>query len=344
MPLTNARIRNLGATLSPREQKRITQATSESVRTIAESRRVIERILEGQDSRMIVIVGPCSIHDPEAAYEYGFGLRRLAARYMDRLLIVMRTYFEKPRTTTGWKGLLIEPYRDGRPAIDDGRRLARELLVKLTELGLPTATEFLDPNTPQILDDLISWAALGARTVESQTHREMASGLSMPVGFKNGTTGAIDIAVNAILAGRSPQGFVGIDEEGRESIIETQGNPYGHLILRGGQLEGPNYTQDQVEKAVQALRAKKLPERIIIDCSHANAAGNYRNQNPVLKSVFTEERHPSVVGIMLESNLDEGKQDSYGAKVNPRQSITDACIGWEETEELLAFAYEHAPR
>ena len=339
--LVNLRVRHVGVTMSPLEHKRLVPLSSGAAATVRTARRRIEDVLEGQDRRLMVIVGPCSIHDTGAALEYASRLKRLADSYDDRLLILMRAYFEKPRTTTGWKGLLNEPMRDGRCDIDAGRQLARRFLLELAETGMPAATEFLDPNTPQFLDDLIAWVAIGARTAESQTHREMAAGLSPPVGVKNSTGGSVDIAVNAILAARHSHTFVGMDENGREGVYETQGNPYGHLILRGGS-GGPNYGAVHIADARELLLKRGLPERILVDCSHANAGGDYRNQAAVLKTVLAERvLHPgAVIGVMLESNLLPGKQDAYGADVLPGRSVTDGCIGWEETEELLQLLYE----
>lgn len=343
MELVNRRIKILGRTRTPREQKLEAPIDATQASFVAKSRQKVEDILDRKKSRFVVIVGPCSIHDTEAALEYASRLRIVAEKYKDRLALVMRAYFEKPRTSIGWKGLLSEPDRDGSYNIDKGRHLARKFLIELAKMEMPAATEFLDCKTPQFLDDLIAWAAIGARTVESQNHREMAAGLSMPVGFKNGTGGSIDIAINAMITARNPHCLGGMDEDGSECVLEATGNPYGHLILRGGST-GPNFKHTSVRYAQTMLRLNGLPENILIDCSHANASKDYRNQSKVLRAVLSDRRehNTSVMGIMLESNLFAGKQDAYCADPQRGVSITDACIGWEETEDLLAEVYESA--
>ncbi|TVR89162.1 MAG: 3-deoxy-7-phosphoheptulonate synthase [Spirochaetaceae bacterium] len=308
-----------------------------SARTVTESRNVIERILRGEDSRMLALVGPCSIYDPEAAFDYARRLKALSEKLQDQLYIVMRVYFEKPRTRLGWRGLVIDPTLDGRKDIQAGLRLARSILIEITSMGLPAGSEMLDPIVPQFLDDLVSWASIGARTTESQTHRDMASGLSMPVGFKNGTDGSVENAINAFSAAMHPQSFIGIDQKGLTSILSTRGNPAGHVILRGGR-KGPNYGAAEIAAAGEELRAAKLPPVVMVDCSHANSGKDYRRQSEVLQDVVEQRAGGSsgIIGFMLESNINPGSQKledpetlEYGV------SITDGCIGWEETEALL---------
>lgn len=305
---------------------------------VAETRDRIRNILRHEDPRMLVIVGPCSVHDIEAAYEYGQKLVSLRHELADQLEIVMRVYFEKPRTNVGWKGLINDPHLDGSYDINTGLRLARKLLLDLAHLGLPAATELLDPITPQYIADVISWSAIGARTTESQTHREMASGLSMPIGFKNSTDGSLQAAVNAILAASRPHHFLGINGHGLASIVTTTGNPDGHLVLRGGK-HGPNYEGSHVEQAAQELARLGLNSRVMIDCSHANANKNHERQAIALQNVAEQltsgSRH--VLGVMIESHLKAGNQPipedlselTYG------QSITDACVDFEMTATML---------
>lgn len=304
---------------------------------IVQTRQRIVRILNGSDRRLLVIVGPCSIHDERAAYEYGTKLYRLRNELSDSLEIVMRAYFEKPRTVVGWKGLIYDPHLDGSYDINTGLHTARKLLLDLTALGLPTATELLDPIVAQYLADAISWTAIGARTVESQIHRQMASGLSMPVGFKNSTDGSLDSAINGILAASHPHNFIGIDFEGRASIVETTGNPDCHLVLRGG-ARGPNYSAEFVESAAQALQQRDLPARVLVDCSHGNSNKDHDRQKLVVEAIAEQVVTGSsrIMGVMLESFLVAGKQKAtkdldlvYG------QSITDACMDFETTETVL---------
>ncbi len=324
--------------VSPRQICQDIPITPPAHRCIVESRDAIHRILGGFDHRLLAVVGPCSIHDEKGALEYAERLLDLSRRVADRLLVVMRVYFEKPRTTIGWKGLINDPYLDGSFAMETGIRIARQLLLTIAGMGLPTATEMLDPITPQYIADLISWASLGARTTESQTHRQMASGLSMPVGFKNSTEGNFQIAIDAMQSARHPHSFLGIDDAGRTAIIHTRGNRWGHMILRGGRT-GPNYDDAAVAQALDALRRAALPAMVMIDCSHANSSKQFRNQETVCRSVL--ERHaqgnPAIIGFMLESNLVEGSQPFVPDRSQLRYgvSITDACLGWEKTEELL---------
>lgn len=305
---------------------------------VTASRQAIESILNGSDPRFLVIVGPCSIHDPIAGLEYARKLASLREELKDALEIVMRVYFEKPRTSVGWKGLIMDPGLDGSAHLADGLGRARKILRDVIDLGMPTATEFLDPVTPQYISDLVCWAAIGARTVESQTHRQMASGLSMPVGLKNATSGKVEPAVNALKAVNHPQTFFGISQEGVASEVSTSGNPSAHIILRGGE-DGPNYSAGHVEAALAQLRAAGLSQSIVIDSSHANCDKDYTRMGGVFQEVLEQRlagnRH--VVGAMLESNLVAGNQSANAGKEDLRygQSITDPCIAWEETEALL---------
>ena len=306
-------------------------------KTVLDARHEIERILEGGSGRKLVVVGPCSIHDPAAALDYAGRLKSVADR-CDKLLIVMRTYFEKPRTTVGWKGFINDPHHNGTFEMEEGLTEARRLLVELAQMGMPAATEALDPITIQYFADLIAWAAIGARTTESQTHREMASGLSMPVGFKNTTDGNIDAAVNAIRASRAPHTFLGMDKNGRTSIVSTTGNARGHIILRGG--DKPYYDRESVEGVVSKLTAASLPARIMIDCSHGNSDKDHTRQHLVFRNVVEQMReNRAIVGMMLESHLHQGSQ-TITSELKYGVSITDPCIGWETTEELL-FEMQH---
>ncbi len=308
---------------------------------VADARRSIRKILRGNDSRLMVIVGPCSIHDPDAALEYARELAMLARELQDTLFIVMRAYFEKPRTTTGWKGLINDPALDGTFHIEEGIRIARELLLKIShpeEFGLPIATEALDPIMPQYLQDLIAWSAIGARTVESQTHREMASGLSCPVGFKNSTDGSLAVAINGLRSVSTPHRFLGINQRGEVAIIHTRGNSDGHLVLRGGDA-GPNFDAASIADATQQMRRTGLAPAIVVDCSHANSCKDHRRQPLVADDVAAqiEAGNRSIVGIMLESNLKAGNQALADGKhtLEYGVSITDACIDWASTEQLL---------
>jgi 3-deoxy-7-phosphoheptulonate synthase len=306
-----------------------------AARFIDGSRRAIEAILNGSDARLMVVVGPCSIHDPEAALEYAQRLLQLSQRVSDRLLLVMRVYFEKPRTVVGWKGLINDPDIDGSYHINKGLRLARELLVKIAALGIPAGTEFLDTTFGQFYADLISWGAIGARTVESQVHRELASGLSVPVGFKNRTDGNLQVAVDAILAARARHLFPSLTKEGAPAILETTGNPFGHLVLRGGS-DGPNYQAAHVADARALLVAAELPETLMIDCSHANSHKDPLRQADVVTDITTQigAGETAIRALMLESHLIEGRQDP-GTELTYGQSITDGCLGWERTETLI---------
>ena len=329
--------------MSPDELDREIPLSQAAIDTVIKSRKAIRDILHGDDPRMLMIVGPCSVHDEASTLEYAERLAKLSKELEDRIVIVMRVYFEKPRTTVGWKGWLNDPHLDGTFDIHEGLRSARRLLLKVNEMGLPAGTEFLDPIVPQYLAGLISWAAIGARTTESQTHREMASGLSMPVGFKNGTTGDIDIALAAMIAARSPHAFLGIDGDGRTCIVHTTGNADGHVVLRGG-TNGPNYDNVSVGAAQAKLAAARLPERLLVDCSHANSQKDHNNQQIGFREVIEQRAagNLGLVGLMLESHLFPGSQP-LGPELKYGVSITDACIGWDETEALLHEAADRIP-
>lgn len=337
-PIDNQHVIEIKALPSPRAIKTKLPITDQAAALVVETREAIRGILHGQDrERLLVIVGPCSIHDPEAAYEYASKLKPVADALRDRLLIVMRTYFEKPRTTVGWKGLINDPHLDGTCDIAAGMELARTILLRINRSGMPCGTELLDPISPQYIADLISWTAIGARTTESQTHREMASGLSMPVGFKNGTEGSLQVAVNAMTAARSPHHFVGINADGQTSIIKTMGNPDRHIVLRGGGGK-TNYDADHVARAEAALAGEGITRSIMIDCSHDNSSKDHRRQGLVAREVLRQFRdgRQSIMGLMLESNLHPGKQTwKQGIALAHGVSITDACLGWDETETLL---------
>jgi len=337
-PLDNQHVIEIKALPSPRAIKTKLPITDQAGALVVETREAIRRILHGTDrDRLVVIVGPCSIHDPEAAYEYADRLKMTADALCDRLLIVMRTYFEKPRTTIGWKGLINDPHLDGTCDIAVGMELARTILLEINRRGLPCATELLDPISPQYIADLISWTAIGARTTESQTHRELASGVSMPVGFKNGTEGSLQVAVNAMISARAPHHFLGINADGQTSIIKTLGNPDRHIVLRGGGGR-TNYDAEHVAKAEAAVAGEGIARPIMIDCSHDNSSKDHRRQALVAREVVRQfqEGRSSIMGLMLESNLCPGKQTwQQGKALAHGVSITDACLGWEETEQLL---------
>ena len=330
------------ALVYPRQVKREIPMTLAANRTVVASRAAVQQILSGEDRRLLAIVGPCSIHDEAAAWEYAQRLHALAGELADRLCLVMRVYFEKPRTIVGWKGLLYDPHLDGSFDIEAGIRTGRRLLLRITEFGLPAGTEMLDPITPQYIADLVTWAAIGARTTESQTHRQMASGLSMPVGFKNGTDGSLSAALDALAAARHAHTFLGIDNDGLTALIETRGNPWGHVILRGGR-SGPNYDPATIAEAIRALAARGLPTGLLVDCSHANADKKFQNQAAVWHSVVAQRvaGNTNLIGLMLESNLFQGNQPlgDDPAQLRYGVSVTDECVGWEETETLLRAAH-----
>ncbi len=321
------------------EQLKTTLPMSASIHdTLADSRRVIENILDRQDHRVFVVVGPCSIHDPIAAMDYARRLKALADELADTLYIVMRVYFEKPRTTVGWKGLVNDPYLDDSFKIEEGLHIARKLLMDILDLGLPTSTEALDPISPQYLQDLISWTAIGARTTESQTHREMASGLSSAVGFKNGTDGGLTVATNALNSVAKPHRFLGINSQGQVSVFTTRGNPYGHIVLRGG-TAGPNYDSVHIKLCEDALDKAGVARNIMVDCSHANSSKQPELQPLVVENVANQilEGNRSIIGLMVESNLKAGNQ-SIPANLDELVygvSVTDGCIDWATTEQCL---------
>ena len=327
-----------------REELPVPDGTAENVLS---GRQEIQDILTGKDKRLMVIAGPCSIHDMEAAMEYAQKMKALREEVKDKISLVMRVYFEKPRTTVGWKGLINDPLLDASYNMEEGLRRARSLLIQINALGLPAATEILDPITPQYIAGLLSWVAVGARTTESQTHREMASGLSMPVGFKNGTDGSLTAAVNATQAANAPQHFLGIDPDGKTAVVSTRGNRFGHIVLRGG--ASPNYDPVSVGKAQARLREKGLLDAVIIDCSHDNSGQKYTGQSFVFKSAVDQrlDGNDRIVGLMLESNLFEGNQkckcngDADSLKYGV--SITDECISWETTQKLLHCAFDKLP-
>lgn len=341
--LFNAHIASSRVLLTPSDIKSKLPLTDSTKKTILKFREEVENIVTGQDDRKFLVVGPCSIHDVQAAEEYARKLKKLSERVKDKLLLIMRVYFEKPRTTVGWKGLINDPDMDDSFHIEKGLLIARSLLIKIAELGLPTATEALDPIIPQYIGELISWSAIGARTTESQTHREMASGLSMPVGFKNGTDGSIQVALDALQSAIKPHNFLGINHMGQVSIFETTGNPYSHIILRGGGGK-PNFDAMSVKIAEEKFKAVNLPARIVIDCSHGNCNKDHRLQSGVFENVIQQilDGNQSIVGLMLESHLYEGNQplSSNLEKLKYGVSVTDKCIGWNETEKIILAAYE----
>ncbi len=337
--LKNKRISDQTVIASPNQIHQQFSISSQAQSFVMESRRVIEQIIRRQDPRLLVICGPCSLHDIQAAKDYAQRLKTLHQHYADALYIVMRTYFEKPRTCTGWKGMINDPALDGSFDIETGLKKARSFLTWLAELRLPGATETLDHITPQYLSDLISWVSIGARTIESQTHREMASGLSMSVGFKNSTDGDLSSAINAMASARETHAFLGINEQGRVAVMHTCGNPSTHLILRGGRQ--PNYDARSVQKAKALLKAHHLNPAVMIDCSHANSCKDYRNQAKVLQDVQAQlmQGESAIIGLMLESNLYAGQQQLNLSALQYGVSITDACLGWEETKQLLDKLY-----
>lgn len=334
--IDDVRIREIKELAPPAHVLREFPASEKAAQTTFAARAAIHRILHGQDDRLLVIIGPCSIHDTQAAMEYAARLKEQAERLKDDLLVVMRVYFEKPRTTVGWKGLINDPQLDGSFKINEGLRIARKLLWEVNELGLPAATEFLDMITPQYIADLIAWGAIGARTTESQVHRELASGLSCPVGFKNGTDGNIRIAVDAIKAAASPHHFLSVTKAGHSAIVSTAGNEDCHVILRGG--KEPNYDAASVDKACKELAASSVPARLMVDFSHANSRKQYALQFDAAQDIAGQlsAGEDRIMGVMVESHLKEGRQDLVpGKTLEYGQSITDGCLGWERSLELL---------
>mgnify|MGYP006278771085 CR=1 FL=1 len=339
----NLNIASVNELPTPAEIKADHPLTSKAAKTVVAGRSSIESILSRRDSRLLMIVGPCSIHSLDEAVAYAEKLKALADEVEERIVIVMRSYFEKPRTILGWKGLIYDPELNGSGNIDLGLRLSRQIMLKITELGLPTATEVLEPIIPQYITDLLSWAAIGARTAESQTHRQMASGLSMPIGFKNATDGGMKVAVEAIKAAASPHTFIGITSQGVSGIFRTRGNAFGHLVLRGG-IHGPNYESEYIAFAREMMRKAGLATNIMIDCSHGNSGKMPSRQIKVMENVVDQRRAgcTDIVGTMLESNLRSGHQ-AIGhdpSALEPGLSVTDACLGWEETEALIRDVFE----
>ena len=342
-PINNLHVKETVRLITPRALKAGLPGTPVSDQTVASSRQIITAILEQRDPRMLIVVGPCSIHDTVGALEYAANLVKLQTELADRFYIVMRVYFEKPRTTVGWKGLINDPHLNGSYDIELGLKKARKLLIDITGMGLPTASEFLDPIIPQYIADLVSWAAIGARTTESQTHREMASGLSMPVGFKNGTDGSLQIALDAMSAARAPHSFLGIDQDGVTSIVRTTGNSVGHVVLRGGRTR-PNFDPASIKEAEAKLRQAGVPSVLMVDCSHANSGKQHARQEEVWHSLIEQRASgcSSIIGAMIESYLREGSQPipndlgqlAYGV------SVTDACIGWDVTARLLRSGHD----
>ncbi len=341
--ISDLNIQRFDPLVAPEDLQRKLPLSAANVQAVAEGRAEVQRILTGEDERMLVIVGPCSIHDEKAALEYAGNLKATADRVRESVLVVMRVYFEKPRTSLGWKGFINDPNLDGSFDIGSGLFRARKLLLQLADMGVLAATEFLDPITPQYTADLIAWAAIGARTTESQTHREMASGLSMPVGFKNGTDGNSQIAIDAMKTARAPHAFLGIDRQGRTCVVHTDGNPYGRLILRGGS-GGPNYAEASVRDVQEKLAAADLPSQVMVDCSHANSEKDHSRQTIAFRDVVEQRRagNEGLVGLMVESHLNSGRQELGDAPERLRYgvSITDACMGWDETEAILLEACE----
>lgn len=346
-PSQDLRVAEAKRLLTPRELKAEFPANEAINDLVVSTRENVVRILRRQDPRMLVVVGPCSIHDVNGALEYGSRLAMLRKEFSAQMEIIMRVYFEKPRTTLGWKGLINDPHMDGTYDIETGVRKARKLMLELTRMGVPGATEFLDSIVPQYIDDLVSWAAIGARTTESQTHREMASGLSMPVGFKNGTDGSMQIALDAMVSARSSHSFLGIDQDGVTAIIRTAGNRDGHIVLRGGRAR-TNYDAPSLQEAESRLLAAGLPPAIMVDCSHANSGKIPARQEEVWHSIIQQRvaGNTSLIGAMIESYLKEGTQPIpkklsdliYGV------SITDACVSWEMTERMLRWGFEELAR
>ncbi|MGD9984682.1 MAG: 3-deoxy-7-phosphoheptulonate synthase [Porticoccaceae bacterium] len=341
--LENLNVDSQQVLLTPDDLKRDLPMTPAAAATVVRGRETVQSILDRQNHRLMIVVGPCSIHDVDAAMDYARRLRALADRVADSLFIVMRVYFEKPRTTVGWKGLINDPHLDDSFRIDEGLHIGRRLLRDIAELGLPAATEALDPISPQYLQDLIAWSAIGARTTESQTHRELASGLTPAVGFKNGTDGGLTVAINALQSVAKPHHFLGINSEGRVAIIKTRGNPYAHIVLRGGDGK-PNYDSVSVSLCEQALRKAGVSTNIMVDCSHANSNKSHELQPLVIENVTNQilEGNQSIIGLMIESNIEAGNQklSANRAEMVYGKSVTDACIDWPTTERALLAMHD----
>ena len=341
-PTQDLRVIGMQRLRAPRLLKEKLPMSERANQTVVNGRGAVQRILRQEDSRLLVVVGPCSAHDPKGALEYAGKLAELAREVQDQFCIVMRVYFEKPRTTVGWKGLINDPHMDNSCDIEEGLRVARKLLLDINELGLPVGTEFLDPIVPQFIADLVTWAAIGARTTESQTHREMASGLSMPVGFKNGTDGSLQIAIDALSSARTQHSFLGIDQDGATSLVRTTGNPDAHVVLRGGRAR-PNFDPQSIAESSALLEKHKLPNVLMVDCSHANSGKQHARQEEVWLSLIEQRAagNRAIVGAMVESYLKEGNQP---VPANPKDiaygvSVTDACISWDTTERILRHGH-----
>lgn len=339
-PIENTRVSEFLHLPSPAQMKARIPAPASTLESVARWREELRRLLSGQDPRLLIIIGPCSIHDVKAGLEYAQKLAKLRQDVQDKIAIVMRVYFEKPRTTIGWKGLINDPELDGSHDIRRGLQIAREFLLNVAAFGLPAGTEFLDPIVPQYIADLISWVAIGARTTESQTHREMASGLSMPVGFKNATDGGMQVALDAMTSARHAHHFLGIDSDGMTAVVQTKGNPDAHVILRGGN-QGPNYSAAHIDDCLVRIQAADSQRLLLVDCSHGNSSKDYRRQPEVFQEVLRQflNGNRRILGMMLESHLREGKQDLARKPLIYGQSITDGCIAWESTEELIRAAH-----
>ena len=343
-PVQDLNVREFTPLKPPATLKSELPVSDDLLEVVVKGREDVMRIMRKEDKRLMVVVGPCSIHDHELALDYARRLATLNEELKDRLAIFMRVYFEKPRTTVGWKGLVFDPNLDGSEDMQAGLPLARRILLDILQIGLPVASEMLDPISPQYTAELVSWSAVGARTTESQTHREMASGLSMPVGFKNSTDGNLQVALDAMESCRHPHCFLGIDENGMTSVVRTNGNPYAHIVLRGGRLTGTNYDSDSIAETVGLLRKHDFEPAVMVDCSHANSKKDHRNQPPVMNEVVRQrvQGNDNIVGVMLESNTHGGNQKvtcgreglQYGV------SITDACMDWDTTEALLRETYD----
>jgi 3-deoxy-7-phosphoheptulonate synthase len=342
MPLENVNISHFEPLIAPKTLKAALPTSPEAAATVASARSAARAILSGQDPRLLVIAGPCSVHDSDLALDYASRLAKLAQQYQDQMLLMMRVYVDKPRTTVGWRGFMVDPEMNFSNNFLAGLHRTRQLMMQVNELGLGVATEILDPFAPQYISDLIAWGAIGARTTESQTHRTMSSGLSMPIGFKNSQDGNAQVAVDAVMAASRSHVFLGINDEGFATLVHTKGNPQGHVILRGGR-HGRNFNAEHVKHAADLMRSARLQPAVLVDCSHHNSGYDYRQQHVAWNDVMVQKyQHGSrdVVGLMIESNINEGKQaiPSDGSPLKYGVSVTDACIGWQETEELIAGA------
>lgn len=335
----NLRVKQIKPLASPSLILSELPITENAAKTIIDARASMEKIFSGEDKRLLVVIGPCSIHDPELAMEYAKKLKTLADKFADKLFIVMRVYFEKPRTTVGWKGLINDPDLNGSFNIGKGLRTARQVLLDVNELGLPAATEFLDTIIPQYISDLISWAAIGARTTESQIHREMASGLSMPIGFKNGTGGSVQIAADAVYSASQPHRFLGVTSDGLAAIVETEGNPYSHIILRGSS-QGTNFDKESVADAMGRLAKSNQRQHVMIDTSHGNSQKDHNKQILVVEDIAARVKagEEGILGLMIESHINPGNQKMEpGVELAHGVSVTDKCIGWEDTEKVITL-------